>query len=259
MRRTVPPWHVVAVLGLAASIVSACGTSSTRAAPSTSRAPSSTSVVAPTTTTSPPSVAPYMALWPFRTVGDVQSWQQSYQSTGSGSWHLDAGMTALDFTMDYLGFSEINAVVSTSTDSSGAHVAVGYHPTSTLSATAAVVHLVRWGTGSDAPWEVVGTDDTTFSLTRPAYGASATSPLQVGGTISGVDESIRVAVRQPSSSSAIGTFCCLPAGGVNSPWSATVTFAGATDPTLTVVASTGGHVQAVERFTVTGLRNQATG
>ncbi|HXX91268.1 MAG TPA: hypothetical protein VEI83_13705 [Acidimicrobiales bacterium] len=156
--------------------------------------------------------------------------------------------------MDYLGFTEISAVVGTTTNGTGAHVSVGFHPTSSSSVTSAVVHLVRWGTGPDAPWEVVGTDDTTFSLTIPAYGATASSPLQVGGTITGVDENISVKVRQPSSSSAIGSYCCTPAGGTGSPWSATVSYAGATDPVLTIVAATGGHIQAVERFTVTGVR-----
>jgi len=202
-----------------------------------------------------PSIAPYLALWPFRTVVDVQSWQQAYSSTGSGSWHLSAQTTALDFTMDYLGFTEINTVVGTTLNTTGAHIAVGFRPTSSVTSTSAVVHLVRWGTGSDAPWEVVGTDDTTFSLTIPAYGATASSPLHVGGAITGADESISVMVRQPSTSTAIGSFCCTPAGGSGSPWSATVSFAGATDPVLTVAAATGGHVQAVERFTVTGVRS----
>jgi hypothetical protein len=32
-----------------------------------------------------------------------------------------------------------------------------------------------------------------------------------------------------------------------------VTWQGATDPVLTVAAATGGHLQAVERFTVTAV------
>jgi hypothetical protein len=34
-----------------------------------------------------------------------------------------------------------------------------------------------------------------------------------------------------------------------------VTFSGASDPALTVIVSTGGHVQDVERFAITGLRS----
>jgi len=253
MRRIGRPLCLLVSMALAGLVLVGCGSTTKSAVPSTST--STSLIVAPTTTTSVPSIYPYVGIWPFRTVVDVQSWQQSYRSTGSGSWHLNAGTTALDFTMDYLAFTEINAVIGTTTNGTGAHVAVGFHPTTSSSVTSAVVHLVHWGTGADAPWEVVGTDDTTFSLTQPAYGATASSPLHVGGAISGVDENIKVTVRQPSSSAAIGSFCCLPAGGTDTPWSATVAFAGATDPVLTVTAQTGGHVQAVERFTVNGVRN----
>jgi len=37
-------------------------------------------------------------------------------------------------------------------------------------------------------------------------------------------------------------------------WSARVSFAGATDPALTIVISTGGHLQGVERFAITAVR-----
>jgi len=179
---------------------------------------------------------------------------QSYRSSTQDPWHLDAATTALRFTTSYLGLKEIDVVVKTTMTSTGAHVSVGYHPTSGRTSTAAVIHLVRWGAEGDAPWEVVGTDDTTFTLTTPAYGATVSSPLRVGGAITGVDENVRVTVLQPSSASPLGTFCCQAAGGDVSPWSATVTFAHATDPVVTVVATTGGHVQSVERFTVTGGR-----
>jgi len=195
-----------------------------------------------------------LGLWPFSSEADVQTWQDAYRSGGQQPWHLDAASTALDFTQYFLGYGDIDVVVSTTDNATGAHVSVGYRPTSNVTTTAAVIHLVRWGVGNDAPWEVVGTDDTTFSLTAPTYGSSVRSPLRVGGTITGADESISVKVRQNSSSSEIGSFCCLPAGGMAAPWSATVSFAGPTATVLTVVAATGGHVQAVERFAVTGVR-----
>ncbi|MEI8406612.1 MULTISPECIES: hypothetical protein [unclassified Kribbella] len=57
---------------------------------------------------------------------------------------------------------------------------------------------------------------------------------------------------------ASGTSCCVPAGGERQPWSAKVTFSGATDPAVTIVASTGGHLQRVERFAITGARPGST-
>jgi hypothetical protein len=118
---------------------------------------------------------------------------------------------------------------------------------------AAVVHLVRYGKGADAPWEVVGTDDTTFSLTSPRYGATVTSPFTAGGTITGVDESIRVEVHGPGASVPLGVACCRAAGGERSPWHEAVPFGAAPGTALVAVASTGGHVTATERFAVTGV------
>jgi hypothetical protein len=200
------------------------------------------------------SISPYQPLWPFRTLAEASNWEATSQAGGHQPWHLDAGQTALSFTNSYLGYTEIDKVIKQTVDSKGAHVAVGYsNPNGALS-TAAVIHLVRFGTGATAPWEVVGTDDpTSFALTTPAYGARVTSPAMVRGTITGVDESVRVQVLQLSSSSPLGTAPGVAAGGSASPWQTTVSWQGATDSVLTIAASTGGHLQGVERFTVTAV------
>lgn len=194
----------------------------------------------------------YQPLWPFQTLAQAQEWQQSNRSGGHQPWHADPALTALAFTRGYLGFTEITIVTSQRIDASGAHIGVGYRNPNGAARTAAVLHLVRFGADPDSPWEVVGSDDTTFTLDTPAYGSIAASPVTVGGQITGVDENIRVSVRQLSSSALIGTNCCTPAG--TGPWDATVTFQGATSPTLTIVASTGGHIQQVERFAIQGVR-----
>ncbi|MFE7380301.1 hypothetical protein ACFU9F_08035 [Streptomyces zhihengii] len=194
-------------------------------------------------------------LWPFATLAEAGSWERAFRSDGSQPWHRDPEQTALSFTQGYLGFSGIDRV--TSRDVTGREARVGVGPSGTEgSSTAAVIHLVRYGAGPDAPWEVVGTDEADFSLTSPAYGATVGTPLRAGGRITGVDESVRVDVRQPSTEKVLGTTCCLSAGGRNQPWTFTVTFSGARDPVLTVVASTGGHVAEVERFTVTAVRTR---
>src|SRR5579875_3245291 len=142
-------------------LLGACGSSSPQppaSTPGTSTLPSSS-------TTSPGNgLGSYMPLYPFATADDVHAWQQAYAHSGTEPWHLDAGVTATSFT-SYLGLSQVDTVVASRTDSSGEHVSVGFHvPSSSQTVTSAVVHLVRWGTGADAPWEAVGTDDTTFSL-----------------------------------------------------------------------------------------------
>ncbi|MEV0804039.1 hypothetical protein AB0I34_40550 [Kribbella sp. NPDC050281] len=215
----------------------------------------------PTTTrrTPSPTVRPfaYQPLWPFSSAAAAAAWQRSYRASGHQPWHLDAEQTALSFTTGYLGFTEVDRIVSTSVIGDQARIGVGYQGEGRASL-AAMLHLVKLGQGQDAPWEVVGTIDSTLTLDRPRYGAKVSSPMTVGGRITGVDESIRVAVRQLSSAEPIGTFCCVPAGGDRQPWSARVAFAGAADPALTIVVSTGGHLQDVERFAITAVRGAAT-
>ena len=194
----------------------------------------------------------YVPLYPFATLAEAQAWQASYREGGHQPWHLDAGQTAIAFTSGYLGFTEIDRVTSTAFRANGAHIGVGYSA-GRLSATAAVVHLMRFGIDAAAPWEVVGTDDTTLTLDRPAYGAHVRSPLAVGGVISGVDENVVVAVHVLGRTAPIGSSPGVPAGGDRSPWASVVSFVAPPDVALTVVAWSGGHVQQVERFAVTGV------
>lgn len=218
---------------------------------------SSSTPASTTTTAATAGLGSYVPLYPFDTRAAADAWQQSYRSDGRQPWHLDSHQTALSFAQ-WLGYSGIDTVLTARSDSSGAHVTVGGHvPDSTQTYTAAVIHLVRWGSGSDAPWEVVGTDDTTLTLDSPHYGATVSSPVTAGGAISGVDESIRVQAWVLGSATPVGVACCLPAGGDHSAWHEAVAFSAAPGTVLTLAASTGGHVAAVERFAVTGVRAAA--
>ena len=133
----------------------------------------------------------------------------------------------------------------------------GHHGEDGHDAVAAEVHLARIGTGTDRPWEVVGTRDSTLSLTSPAYGATVTSPLPIymAGRITGVDESLRLQVRSLASTSVLGEIVGIAAGGDNEPWSGRLAFAAPAGTVLTLVVSTGGHAgPGVERFAITGVR-----
>lgn len=246
------------LIGLVAVSLVGCGSSgpakqvtSTTTRKTTSEPPSSTITAVPSDAVLAP---PLLPLFPFQTVQEVQTWEQHYRSGGQQPQYLDPSATALAFAQ-FLGYTEIDKIVGTRTDSKGVHVSVGsVIPDTNRLTPAAIVHLVRFGTDRDAPWEVVGTDDTTFSITTPAYGASITSPLHVVGRITGVDESIKIHVQQLHANGYLGEYCCVPAGGTNSPWSATATFSPPTDPVLMVSASTGGHTRNVERFTVNAVK-----
>lgn len=260
-----------AAVALAAMLAAACGSTArplrmsvSAAGGRTASSPAPAVPGAPWTSV-PPQRQPmlpgrYLPLWPFTDQAEVRAWQQSYRSGGHAPWHLDADVTAMSFVQGYLGFSELNTVVGRAIGDGEARISVGYrnagdgHPS-----VAAVVHLLRAGSGADAPWEVVGTDDTTFTLTAPAYGAEVTSPLTVGGRITGVHERVRIEVRQPSSASPLGQYCCVTVSGHDAAWSARVSFRDAGKPVLTIVASAGrnpagGNATSVERFTVTGVR-----
>ncbi|GAA1676715.1 hypothetical protein GCM10009745_20010 [Kribbella yunnanensis] len=215
-----------------------------------------TASATPTPTTSVPArrVFRYQPAWPFTSEARAAEWQRSYRSGGHQPWHLDAAETALAFTQGFLGFKDITLITSRSIRGDEAHVGVGFQIDTGRKFTAAVVHLARIGQGKDAPWEVVGTRDSDLSLTSPRYGATAGSPLTAGGRITGVDEAIRIEVRQASTAKPLGTLCCVAAGGERTPWSGRVSYRGATDPVLVVVASAGGHSHGTERFAITAVR-----
>jgi hypothetical protein len=191
-------------------------------------------------------------LWPFAGDSQVATWQRAYREGGHQPWHLDPAATALGFA-GHLGYPSIDRAVRSTVDGRNAYVAVGFRSPDGSLHTAADVHLIKVGGRADAPWEVVGTRDTTLTLTRPAYGSAVTSPMTVGGRITGVDERIVVTVH-----TATGDLSTLPAavaaGGQRAPWSVRVSLRAAGGTVLTVAAATGGHVAAVERFAVTGVR-----
>ena len=100
---------------------------------------------------------------------------------------------------------------------------------------------------------MVGSRDTTLSLSVPAYGATVVSPVTVGGRVTGVDENLVVQLRTLGSP-VLARSAGLPAGGVNTPWSTSVAFTAPPGAVLTIAVATGGHVQDVERFAITGAR-----
>lgn len=197
----------------------------------------------------------YQPVWPFGSPAEVRAWQRDFRTTKGRAWLLDAERTALAFTRNHLGFRDLDQVTKREISGIHARIGVGLRPEpGAAPATAAVIHLVRYGSGPAAPWEVVGTDDTTLSLTTPRYGAAVSSPMTVGGRITGVDESIHVRILGRTSSKPLGEHCCVPAGGEAQPWTAKLSYRAPADDVLTVVASTGGHVADVERFAITAVR-----
>ncbi len=201
----------------------------------------------------------FMPLWPFRSVADAVDWQTSYRTSGAEDWHLDADLTALTFTREFLGHVTVNKVVR-GTERSGvggreSMVSVGFDAPNGAPITAAVLHLVRIGAGDDAPWEVVGSKGGTLSVDTPEYGATVTSPVEIGGRITGVDENLSVQIRVQDLAEPVGQVSGIAAGGTDEPWSTTVTFTAEPGSVLTIAVSTGGHIAEVEHFAITGVQH----
>jgi len=235
---------------------STAGSSSGAASSSTSAAsPSSTpgsEMPVSTPTSQPAATGPSSGpmLWPFTDAAGVAAWKAATSPGAADAWHLDAGQTGLHFVRDFLGYAELDRVTSTAGSTTDAVVGVGSIVEGTKAATAGLLRLTR--ASDQDPWEVLGTQDADLTVTVPTSGQTVTSPLTVSGTITGVDEAIAVALRSPASATVLGQISGIGAGGTQQPWTASVPFTAPSGTTVTIAVSTGGHLQAVERFAVTG-------
>jgi hypothetical protein len=258
---------LIAALAVAGLWLAGCGSGSGSAAAPGTHATDSSSTSGATTGTGGPDAATStaidtthtapssLALWPFTTAAEVRQWQAAYRAAGSQPWHLDAGQTALAFTRGHLGYTDVDRVTSRRVVGGDAHIGVGWPvPGQSGTRTVAVLHLIRFGSGADAPWAVVGSDDTVLTVDTPRYGSTVASPVRVGGRITGVDENLRVIVLGPASSAPLFVSPGLPAGGERTPWSTTVRFRARHGTVLTIAVSTGGHLKKVELFAVNAVR-----
>jgi hypothetical protein len=90
--------------------------------------------------------AGYLPLYPFARLADVRAWQASYESGGHQPWHRSPDLTATAFAA-FLGYTGVTQVASSAVSGGDAHVAVGIKlPDGTVS-TAAIIHLVLFGSG----------------------------------------------------------------------------------------------------------------
>jgi hypothetical protein len=196
----------------------------------------------------------YQSLFPFASEEEARAWQTGPGAEGHQPWHTSPELTATAFTA-FLGFTDVNRTFGTAyvRGDTGAQVTVGFANPNGEPVRVAVVHLVRYGTGDGAPWEVVGTEDVLgLTIDTPAYGSASRSPVPVGGRITGVDESIRVRAHRLGREGPEAETPGVPAGGENARWSSTLSYPTGRG-TMIIVAFTGGHLAEVERFVVTGI------
>ncbi|MGI8682265.1 MAG: hypothetical protein ACR2JO_09100 [Mycobacteriales bacterium] len=208
-------------------------------APSASTGPTSAS---PTPVSSggplPVGQAAY-TIWPFTSLAQAQAWQRA---GGSQPWHLDPRQTALFFVNAYLQAPEVNVVMASTAETTS----VGVGRKVTLGRTMAdgklrevtVVHLVRLGSGSTAPYAVTRSAGTyTLKISSPGIAAPVRSPLQVRGTIDGVHQSVRVELRMLARPAPISAPASGP-GSATTGWQTTVSFTAPASGVGTLVART---------------------
>ena len=130
---------------------------STAPVPTATRTPTAPPTMVATTA---PGSFQYVPLWPFASQQEADRWLRDDAPNGHLPWHAEADTTALYFTQNYLGFTEINQITNVTTNGNEAWVSVGYELPNLKVMTAATIHLARFGTASNAPWEVGGTKTT---------------------------------------------------------------------------------------------------
>ncbi len=176
-------------------------------------------------------------IWPYTSLAQAQAAQRS---GGGAAWHRDAAQTALRF-MGYLQAPEVDRVMAnekeTTTVGAGRKVTLGRKMADGTVAAVTVVHLVRLGSGTTAPYAVTVAGAYRLAITAPEIAAPVRSPLAVRGTITGVDESIRVEVRTPSAGTPISAPTAAM-GGTGKPWQTSVSFTAPSSGTGTLVART---------------------
>lgn len=185
--------------------------------PAASGAPAVTKP-SPAPTSSSPTASAY-PIWPYTSITQV--------TASTSNAYLDPGQTALGF-MRYLRAPEVDKMLAneTETTSTGAgwKVTLGRRMADGQVRAVTVVHLVRLGSGSAAPYAVTRAAGAyTLKISYPGIAASVRSPLVVSGTVDGVHQSVRAQVRVPGlGPDPIGE--AAGPGSAASGWQATVVF-----------------------------------
>ena len=172
-----------------------------------------TETMLPTPTTSPGEFVgqPFApAIWPFASHDQAEAWRQSPQGK---PWAGDNLGVAQHFVDDYLKLT-------------GAHLVQTCNSCDVVQIVGAddqqigTIGLVREDDGSPRAYSVAGvTFGSSFTVTSPKEGERVASPLQVRGTIVGVDENVAVTL-VTQDGRVIGSNGA-PAGS-DAPWSTTI-------------------------------------
>lgn len=189
-----------------------------------SETPSTSAPAVPTTNTE----FPELAIFPFTSAAAEQQWETDLADGGS-NWQTQPVDVATRWVADFLDAPSVDRVLSQTPVDGGDAVDVtlgrvieGENPNAVP---VTKVHLVQFGKA----WIVTDASDPMGYLTvsTPEPGAAISSPVDVTGPAFGVDEGLKVEVRDATSSTSYGD-ANTSFGGGSGNWSVSVHFQ---DPT----------------------------
>jgi hypothetical protein len=164
--------------------------------------PTATSTTAPVVDHAP---FPAQGIFPFTTATAEEGWQQDYEQGSATQWEADPTQVAQHWVQDFLEQPAVDRVVSQSEDNGDELVTLGRIMQAESHAMVSVT-TVRL-TPYDKSWIVIGASDpqSLVSFSSPSPGATVTTPLTVTGPAFGVDEVVRLDVRDATSTTSYGT------------------------------------------------------
>lgn len=152
------------------------------------------------------------AIWPFASHDQAEAWRQYPQGK---PWAGDNLGVAQHFVDDYLKLTGVHLVQTCNSCDVVQILGADDQEIGTIG-------LVREDDGSPRAYSVAGvTFGSSFTVTSPTEGQKVTSPLQVKGTIVGVDENVAITL-VTQDGRVIGSNGA-PAGS-GAPWSTTLTW-----------------------------------
>ena len=190
------------------------------------------------TATTTPIVAPDFpdqAIFPFTTATAEEGWEQDY-SNGGTTWEADPTQVATHWVQDYLDQPSVDRVIETSDDGSDRLVTLGR----VLQAEGHQLFKVTTVrlTPYKHAWVVTGaTDPNDFlSITSPDPGGTVITPVTVKGPSFGVDEAVKLDVRDATSATSYGS-TNVSFGNGSPPWQQSVNFNRPSSPIGVLVAT----------------------
>ncbi|MCU1590989.1 MAG: hypothetical protein JWP11_2245 [Frankiales bacterium] len=188
-----------------------------------------------------------LPVWPFTNDTEAADWEDN---PGSQAWASDPVTVTQHLLDDYLklpGQATRRVAVLSDPDAAIVQVSAGGR-------TVSQVRLVQVGRDAKGPWSVTGATAVDLTVQDPVDRAEVTSPLEVYGRVTGVDQSVHV--RLMSGSLLAEGFA---AAGQERPWSQQLVWTATHWSVGAIVGSTFSGKGDLSAVTITAVRRSGSG